>query len=242
MIHVKQLVKRYENKTVLAGVDLHIPLQRTQVIMGPSGCGKSTLIRCLNRLVEPCGGEIHIQGKNITSSEINIRELRKRIGFVFQNYALFRHLTLLDNVALGLKLLNGASKKDANERARLELSKVAMEAHGHKYPSQISGGQKQRVALARALALDPAIVIFDEPTSALDPVMTREEGALLNQLRDTGATVICVTHDVGLAALIADDIAFLHEGRIMATGSFDIMRSSDIPFVRQFFNIHHECD
>ncbi|WP_080429382.1 amino acid ABC transporter ATP-binding protein [Burkholderia ubonensis] len=241
MIKINKLVKRYENKTILASINLHIPPERTQVIMGASGCGKSTLIRCLNKLIIPCDGEIFVQGQNIYSPQSDIRALRKNIGFVFQNYALFRHLSLLENVSLGLRILTNTSKKMALERASHELSKVGMEIHGHKYPSQISGGQKQRVALARALALDPAVIIFDEPTSALDPVMTREVGMLINQLRQTGTTVICVTHDIGLAALIADDIAFLHEGAISARGSFDNLRNSSIPFVRQFFNIKYGC-
>ncbi|WP_080417677.1 amino acid ABC transporter ATP-binding protein [Burkholderia ubonensis] len=239
MIKINKLVKRYANKTILADINLYIPPARTQVIMGASGCGKSTLIRCLNKLIMPCSGEIYVQGQDIYSPESDTRALRKNIGFVFQNYALFRHLSLLENVSLGLRILTNASKKAALERASHELAKVGMEMHGHKYPSHISGGQKQRVALARALALDPAVIIFDEPTSALDPVMTREVGMLINQLRQAGTTVVCVTHDVGLASLISDDIAFLHEGVISAQGSFENLRDSPIPFVHQFFNILH---
>ena len=135
-----------------------------KVVMGPSGCGKSTLLRCLNRLVEPTSGEIHFRGENILGPNVEVRALRQNIGFVFQQFALYRHLTVLDNVSLGLRKLRGMKRSEADEKALAQLKHLDMEAHRHKYPAQISGGQKQRVAIARALAMDPAVVVFDEPT------------------------------------------------------------------------------
>lgn len=219
LIEVRDLVKKFDDHIVLNQVNLDVFDGDIKVIMGPSGCGKSTLLRCLNRLVEPTSGIIHFRGKNIMERDIEIRQLRQSIGFVFQQFALFRHLSVLENVTMGLRKLQGMGAAEANEKAHFELSRLGMSQHYTKYPGQLSGGQKQRVALARALAMDPAVVVFDEPTSALDPVMTREVADVINQLHSEAVTMICVTHDLQLASQISDKVTFLDKGVIVAEES-----------------------
>lgn len=218
LIEVRNLVKQFGDHIVLNGVDLDVMEGEIKVVMGPSGCGKSTLLRCLNRLVEVTQGTIHFRGKDITGPDVDIRMLRQNIGFVFQQFALYRHLTVLGNVMLGLRKLRGMGRAEAKEKACAELSRLGMSAHQDKYPGQISGGQKQRAALARALAMDPAVIVFDEPTSALDPVMTREVADLMRQLHQDNITIVCVTHDLQLARQISDRVVFLDSGTILAEG------------------------
>jgi len=215
LIEIRQLVTRFGEHTVLNGVDLDLYAGEIKVVMGPSGCGKSTLLRCLNRLVEPTSGLIRFRGQDITAPGTDVRALRQSIGFVFQQFALYRHLTVLDNVSLGLRKLRGLRRAEAEQKALQELDRLEMAGHRDKYPAQLSGGQKQRVAIARALAMDPAVVVFDEPTSALDPVMSREVAALINRLHDEGVTMLCVTHDLVLAQNIADAVIFLDQGRVL---------------------------
>ncbi|HSW68690.1 MAG TPA: amino acid ABC transporter ATP-binding protein [Gammaproteobacteria bacterium] len=235
IIQIQNLVKKFDQKEILSGVNLDIARGGIKIIMGPSGCGKTTLIRCLNRLVEPDSGSIYFHGKDILLPGVNVRQLRQTIGFVFQNFALYRHLSVLNNVMLGLRILHHLSHDEAKEKALQTLAKFNMTDHIHKYPSQISGGQKQRVALARALAMDPEIIIFDEPTSALDPIMTREVAQLINKLRHENVTVICVTHDIILAEQISDRVAFLDHGIIKAEDTIISLRKSADPNIRQFF-------
>lgn len=236
LIQIHDLVKRYDAQTVLNGINLEVSEGDLQVIMGPSGCGKSTLLRCLNRLVEPTSGSILFRGKNIMDPGVDVRALRQSIGFVFQQFALYRHLNVMDNVTLALRKLKHMSKSEAEERALLELNRFNMSAHRDKYPSQLSGGQMQRVALARALAMDPAVVVLDEPTSALDPVLSREVGDLIRQLHHDRITMVCVTHDLTLARHISDELVFMDKGIIMAKGSIDsLSREHQNPQVRSFF-------
>lgn len=236
LIEIRDLVKKFDDHVVLNRINLDVFDGEIKVIMGPSGCGKSTLLRCLNRLVEPSSGSIYFRGKNIMDADVDIRELRQSIGFVFQQFALFRHLSVLENVTLGLRKLRGMTAAEANDKAHFELSRLGMSQHDAKYPGQLSGGQKQRVALARALAMDPAVVVFDEPTSALDPVMTREVAEVINQLHKDAITMICVTHDLQLASQISDKVVFLDKGVIVAEQSIDAFSAqhSDEK-VRNFF-------
>lgn len=236
LIEIRDLVKKFDDHVVLNRINLNVFDGEIKVIMGPSGCGKSTLLRCLNRLVEPSSGSIYFRGKNIMDADVDIRELRQSIGFVFQQFALFRHLSVLENVTLGLRKLRGMTAAEANDKAHFELSRLGMSQHDAKYPGQLSGGQKQRVALARALAMDPAVVVFDEPTSALDPVMTREVAEVINQLHKDAITMICVTHDLQLASQISDKVVFLDKGVIVAEQSIDAFSAqhSDEK-VRNFF-------
>ncbi|QKQ26449.1 amino acid ABC transporter ATP-binding protein [Candidatus Reidiella endopervernicosa] len=212
LIEIRDLVKKFDQQITLDGINLDVVEGEVKVVMGPSGCGKSTLLRCINRLVEFDSGTIHVRGKNICDSDVDVRALRQSIGFVFQQFALYRHLTVMDNVTLGLRKLRGMRRAEAEEKAMHELVRLDMAEHRDKYPSQISGGQKQRVALARALAMDPAVVVLDEPTSALDPVMSREVGQLIERLNSENVTMLCVTHDLRLASAIAERVTFLDKG------------------------------
>ena len=236
LIQIRNLVKTFGMHTVLQGVNMEVQKGDLKVVMGPSGCGKSTLLRCLNRLVEPTSGEIYFRGENIVGPNVNLRELRQNIGFVFQQFALYRHLTVLDNVSLGLRKLRGLKRAEADEKAVAQLKYLDMEAHWNKYPAQISGGQKQRVAIARALAMDPAVVVFDEPTSALDPVMVREVAELFTRLNREGVTMLCVTHDLTLASQISEKVVFLDRGVVRAEEKIqNLAKDHSDPQVRVFF-------
>ncbi len=235
LIQIRDLVKEFDGQTVLSDINLNLNEGDVRVLMGASGSGKSTLLRCLNRLVEPTSGSIVFRGKEVLGPNVDVRELRKQIGFVFQQFALYSHLTVLDNISLGLRKLHGMGKAEAKERALLELSHFEMTPHQNKYPSQLSGGQKQRVAIARALAMDPAVLVLDEPTSALDPVMSRDVADLINHLHGEGITMICVTHDLSLARNIADTVMFLDRGVIRADDRIDVLSKHSDPDIQDFF-------
>jgi polar amino acid transport system ATP-binding protein len=235
LLEVRKLQKLFGAKTVLGGVDFDLAEGEAKVVMGPSGCGKSTLLRCLNRLEEPSGGVIHFDGEEVTRAGADVRALRRRIGFVFQNFGLYRHLTVQQNVTLALRVLNKAPPREAAERALRELERVGMADRRDAYPAALSGGQSQRVAIARALAMDPRVLFFDEPTSALDPVMAHEVVELINQLSRDGVTILCVTHDIHLARHVAERVIFLEGGKVRAEGSVDNLRAAPDPAVRAFF-------
>jgi polar amino acid transport system ATP-binding protein len=235
LIQVRDLVKEFDGQKVLSNINLDLHDGEVKVLMGASGSGKSTLLRCLNRLVEPTSGSILFKGKEILSPNVDVRELRQQIGFVFQQFALYSHLTVLDNVTLGLRKLKGMSPAQAKDKAMHELSHFDMTMHSDKYPSQLSGGQKQRVAIARALAMDPAVLVMDEPTSALDPVMSRDVADLINTLHDDGVTMICVTHDLNLARNIAQRVMFLDKGVIRADDRIDVLSQHSDPVIKTFF-------
>ena len=236
VITIQNLTKKFDDQVVLSGVNLELAQGEVKVLMGSSGSGKSTLLRCLNRLVEPTSGSIQFQGKEILGPNVDVRQLRKQIGFVFQQFALYSHLTVLENVTLALRKLEGMGLKEANDKALHELSQFEMTPHQSKYPSQLSGGQKQRVAITRALAMDPAVLLLDEPTSALDPIMSRDVGDMINRLHHNGITMICVTHDLGLASVISDRVLFLDGGVIRADERIDVLANdhSD-PELQAFF-------
>ena len=237
LIQVRNLVKQFDAQTVLNGVDLDIVEGDLRVIMGPSGCGKSTLLRCFNRLVEPTSGSIVFKGQNIMDADVDVRALRQSIGFVFQQFALYRHLDVVANITLALRKLKGMGKVAAEEKAMFELERFDMAAHRKKYPAQLSGGQMQRVAIARALAMDPAILVLDEPTSALDPIMSREVGDLIQTLHHDQITMVLVTHDLTLAEHIAPEVSFLDQGKIMARDSIANLSAEHQPAViRSFFS------
>ncbi len=236
LLEVKSLIKKFDDKDVLKGINLELSEGQSKVVMGGSGCGKSTMLRCLNLLIQPTSGEIIFKGEDITRPGVDVRKLRQDIGFVFQHFALYRHLTVQDNVTLGLRKLKKMSVKDATEKALYELERVDMVEHRHKYPAQLSGGQKQRVAIVRALAMDPAVLFLDEPTSALDPQMTREVVTVINKLFMDNITMLCVTHDPFLAKYISDSIVFLDKGVVVAEDIAErLFYDHPDPRVRQFF-------
>jgi polar amino acid transport system ATP-binding protein len=236
LIELQDVVKRFDERAVLAGVNLAVNEGDVKVVMGPSGCGKSTLLRCINRLVEPTSGTIRFRGQEVTGPGVDVRALRQGIGFVFQQFALYRHLSVIDNVTLALRKLRGMSRVEAESRAMHELNRLGLSAHRDRYPAQISGGQKQRAAIARALAMDPAVVLFDEPTSALDPLMSREVASVIQMLHRDKVTMLCVTHDLNLASEIAERVVFLDQGVVRAEDTIERLSTQhDDARVRDFF-------
>jgi len=235
LLEVKNLVKSYGDRTILDGVSFELDEGEANVIMGPSGCGKSTLLRCLNRLIEPTSGTIIFDGEDVMAPGVDVRKLRSRIGFVFQNFALYRHMSVIDNVTLALRKLKGIPKHEAEERAMHELDRMNMAEKRDAFPAALSGGQSQRVAIARALAMDPKVLFFDEPTSALDPIMVREVVTLINGLYLDNVTILCVTHDLGLAKHISDRVVFLDQGRVYAEDLIENLLRRDDPVIEDFF-------
>jgi polar amino acid transport system ATP-binding protein len=235
LLQVQNLVKSYGDRCVLGGVSFDLAKGEAKVIMGPSGCGKSTLLRCLNLLIEPTSGSILLDGKDVTKPGTDVRAVRSRIGFVFQNFALYRHMSVLDNVTLALRRLKKMPKREAEERALHELGFMEMADKRDAFPAALSGGQSQRVAIARALAMDPQVLFFDEPTSALDPIMVREVVTLINRLYLDNVTILCVTHDLGLAKHISDSVVFLDHGKVYAEDRIEELLHRDDPVLEEFF-------
>ncbi|MBP0709163.1 amino acid ABC transporter ATP-binding protein [Pseudomonas putida] len=215
MIRIEGLNKHYGAFHVLRDIDLQVREGERIVLCGPSGSGKSTLIRCINRLEIAQQGSIQVDGIDLSATTREAAQVRSDIGMVFQHFNLFPHMSVLDNCLLAPTSVRGLSRKDAEERARMYLSKVGIESQAHKYPSQLSGGQQQRVAIARALCMKPRIMLFDEPTSALDPEMVAEVLDVLVQLAGTGMTMLCVTHEMGFARQVAERVLFLEGGQII---------------------------
>jgi polar amino acid transport system ATP-binding protein len=216
-LRVTNLVKRFGDLHVLKGVSLAVDRGEVKVVLGPSGSGKSTLLRCINHLSPADGGEVAVDGTVMTHENEN--EMRSRIGFVFQDFALFAHLTALDNVALGLRRVKGMARAAAHERAREELERVGLAERALFYPAQLSGGQQQRVGIARALAMDPAIILFDEPTSALDPELTAEVLSVMRKIAQMGITMMVVTHEMGFAREVASQVVFMDQGSVIEVGA-----------------------
>ena len=216
-ISLRNINKFFGSFQALNNVSIDIDLGKKFVICGPSGSGKSTLIRCINRLEEHESGSITIDNVEIDDSESARDVLRNNVGMVFQQFNLFPHLTILDNLVLGPVRARGLTKHQAAELAQYYLERVKIPEQINKYPNQLSGGQQQRVAIARALCMEPKIMLFDEPTSALDPEMIAEVLDVITELADSGMTMICVTHEMGFAEHIADTMVFMDHGKIVET-------------------------
>ena len=219
MITVKNLKKNFGDLTVLKGIDVTIEKGECVVVIGPSGSGKSTFLRCLNRLEEPDGGEIDIEGTDLLSPHTDINEMRQRIGMVFQHFNLFPHKTILENVTLAPIKLKKMPQKEAEDAALDLLRRVGIEDKASVYPSSLSGGQKQRVAIARSLAMNPQVMLFDEPTSALDPEMVGEVLDVMKNLAKEGMTMVVVTHEMGFAKEVANRVLFMADGVILEEGT-----------------------
>ena len=218
MIYVNNLEKSFGKNNVLKGVNEHIKKGEVVVVIGPSGSGKSTFLRCLNLLEEPTGGEIIFEGKNITDKKVNINKLREKMGMVFQQFNLFPHKTVLENITIAPIKVKKMKKSDAEAKAIRSLEKVGLEKKKDAYPAQLSGGQKQRIARARALAMEPDVMLFDEPTSALDPEMVGEVLNVMKDLASEGMTMVVVTHEMGFAKEVGDRIVFMDGGNILESG------------------------
>ncbi len=241
LLDVQHLSLEFSGKTVLNDISFTLDRGEVKVIMGPSGSGKSTLLRCLNLLEKPTQGKIFLNGLEITAAGTDVCEVRRQIGFVFQQFGLFRHLDAVHNVALApIKLLK-LPRKEALARAEQELARVDMLDHRHKYPAQLSGGQQQRVAIARALVMQPKLILFDEPTSALDPELAREVSVIINKLYLEDITMLCVTHDAHFAKFVCDKILFLDHGAVLTEQLPETLYSqTKDERIRKFFQMARE--
>jgi polar amino acid transport system ATP-binding protein len=219
MIKVKNLHKTFENLNVLDGIDEHITPGEVVVVIGPSGSGKSTFLRCLNLLETATEGEIYVDDELITAPKVDVNRIRQKMGMVFQQFNLFPHLTIMENITLAPVLLKKMTKEEAIKRGNELLQRVNLAEKADAYPAQLSGGQKQRVAIARALAMDPEIMLFDEPTSALDPEMVGEVLDVMKDLARSGMTMVIVTHEMGFAREVASRVLFIDQGVVMESGT-----------------------
>jgi general L-amino acid transport system ATP-binding protein len=218
LVRVIGVSKRYRARDVLSNVSFEVAAGECVVLCGPSGSGKSTLLRCVNGLEEWHEGEIFVSDLDIGARAHRRDQVGRLVGMVFQDFNLFPHLTAVDNVELGPRLLLKHGRAEARERALDLLARVGLSDHAAKYPNELSGGQQQRVAIARALAMTPQVMLFDEPTSALDPEMVKEVLDVMRGLAASGMTMICVTHEMGFARNVADRVVFLTDGCICETG------------------------
>ena len=218
LLRINDLHKAFGKNEVLKGISFEMHKGDTKVIIGPSGTGKSTLIACINHLVTPDKGQIWLEGEDTVTAK-SINKIRQKIGFVFQDFGLFNHLTALKNVMIGLVKVKKTPKDKARKRAMEELDRVGLSDQAKSYPAQLSGGQKQRVGIARALAMDPKIILFDEPTSALDPELIGEVLHVMQDLAQSGMTMLVVTHEMGFARTVSNEIIFMEHGVIVEQGT-----------------------
>ncbi|MCR6513772.1 MAG: amino acid ABC transporter ATP-binding protein [Clostridium chrysemydis] len=219
MICVKNLEKSFGKHKVLKGIDENIEKGEVVVVIGPSGSGKSTFLRCLNLLETPTSGDIIFEGQNIVDKSVNINKIREKMGMVFQQFNLFPHKTVLENLTMAQIKVKGNGKEESIKKAEELLDRVGLLEKKNAYPNSLSGGQKQRIAIARALAMDPDVMLFDEPTSALDPEMVGEVLNVMKSLAKEGMTMIIVTHEMGFAKEVGDRILFMDEGTIVEEGT-----------------------
>jgi polar amino acid transport system ATP-binding protein len=220
-VSVKGLVKNFGHLEVLKGVDLDVSEGEVVSVIGPSGSGKSTFLRCINALEVPTSGTIEVDGMTVTKKHADINRIRENIGMVFQQFNLFPHLSVLDNIMMAPIDRKRMTKEDARGKANELLARVGLSEKANVYPRQLSGGQQQRVAIARALAMRPDLMLFDEPTSALDPEMVGEVLQVMKQLASEGMTMIVVTHEMGFAREVSDRVIFMDDGMIVEEGSPD---------------------
>jgi ABC-type polar amino acid transport system ATPase subunit len=242
LVELSKVRKSFGDNLVLDDIDLEVERGAAIVIAGPSGSGKSTLLRCINGLEPVNAGEVRFEGAPLDYSGRAISRLRAEIGMVFQQFNLFPHMTVRDNIALGPVKAKGVSQEEGRGRARRLLERVGIPEKENEYPADLSGGQQQRVAIARALAMEPKLMLFDEPTSALDPEMIREVLDVMRDLAREGMTMIVVTHEMGFAREVCDRIVFIDDGRIVEEGTPDVFFSAaKSPRAKEFVDkiIHH---
>ncbi|AOF48868.1 amino acid ABC transporter ATP-binding protein [Tetragenococcus halophilus] len=218
MINIENLHKSFDKNEVLKGIDLSVDAGEVVVVIGPSGSGKSTFLRCLNLLEQPTEGTLLFEGNDLLAKENDIDKLRQKMGMVFQNFNLFPHKTVLENITISPIKVKGQSAEEANKKAHELLDLVGLTDKDDSYPASLSGGQQQRVAIARALAMDPDVMLFDEPTSALDPEMVGEVLSVMKTLAEGGMTMIVVSHEMGFAKEVADRVIFMDDGIVQEEG------------------------
>ena len=237
MIDVKHLSKSFGDHLVLDDISEHIYPGEKVVIIGPSGSGKSTFLRCLNLLETPTKGSITFQGTELTDPKVDIDQMRRQMGMVFQHFNLFPHKTVLQNITLAPVTLKKKTPAEAETQARTLLERIGLSDKANEYPNMLSGGQKQRIAIVRALAMDPEVMLFDEPTSALDPEMVGEVLDLMRDLAKDGMTMAVVTHEMGFAREVADRVVFMADGKILEEGSpTDIFDHPQDPRLQDFLS------
>jgi len=236
-VQVRGVSKWFGALQVLDKIDLEVPEHNVVCLIGASGSGKSTLLRCLNLLERVEQGEIRIDGQRVTHEKVDVNELRRKIGIVFQAYNLFPHMTVLQNVMLAPRKARGLSRDEAEGRARGLLQRIGLEEKADEFPDRLSGGQQQRVAIVRALAMDPKLMLLDEITSALDPQLVSDVLGLVRELADAGMTMILATHEMGFAREVADKVCFLDGGRILEEGDpAQIFSEPREPRTREFLS------
>jgi len=226
VIRTENLIKNFGKLEVLKGISTSIHKGEVVSIIGPSGGGKSTFLRCLNLLEKPTAGKVYFNDTDISDKSINIQQYRQKIGMVFQNFNVFPHLTVLDNITLSPILERKISKAEAEKEAMELLKSVGLEDKAYEYPKKLSGGQKQRLSIVRALAMHPEVMLFDEPTSALDPEMVKEVLQIIAQLAKSGMTTVIVTHEMAFAREVSDRIIFISDGVIKEEGSPNVIFTS----------------
>ena len=237
IITVKNLKKSYNDLTVLNGIDLTVTKGEVVVLIGPSGCGKSTLLRCMNLLEEPTEGQVFFEKKELTGNQSDLNEQRQKMMMVFQQFNLFPHMTILENVSFGPLKLKKLTKEEAEDKALALLERVGLADKAAQYPQQLSGGQKQRAAICRALAMEPDVILFDEPTSALDPEMVSEVLEVMKELAQSGMTMICVTHEMGFAKEVASRVIFLDNGLVAEDGKpKEVLEKPQNPRLKEFLS------
>ncbi len=218
IVQARAIHKHFGALHVLKGVDLTVAEKELVFVIGPSGSGKSTLLRCLNRLEEPDSGSITVDGIDMLDRRTDINHARRRIGMVFQSFNLYPHMTALGNVTLALRKVAGMGRAEADAAAQAALARVGLADRAEHYPGQLSGGQQQRVAIARAIALEPRVMLFDEPTSALDPELVGSVLAVMRSLRESGMTMVVVSHEMAFARAAADRVVFMDDGQVVEEG------------------------
>ncbi len=238
MIKIHGLTKTFDRTIhAVSNVNLHVAEGEVVVIIGPSGSGKSTILRCINLLEIPTEGSVEVDGYELTDPSTNIDHVRAEVGMVFQQFNLFPHLTVMENITLAQRKVRGRNKSEAEEMAIRQLTRVGIPEKADSYPRQLSGGQQQRVAIARSLAMEPRVMLFDEPTSALDPEMVKEVLDVMLELAAGGMTMVVVSHEMGFARAAGDRLVFIDEGEIVESGPpEEIFSNPSNERTRTFFN------
>lgn len=235
ILTVKNLVMKFSNHAVLKNIDFDIEKGEKVFIIGPSGCGKSTLLRCLNYLIKPTRGDITFEGQDLKKTDINL--IRTKLGLVFQSFNLFPHLTVLENIILAPTKLKLMKEEEAKQKALELLDSIKLKDKANFYPDELSGGQKQRVAIIRTLIMEPNLIMFDEPTSALDPKMTKEVKSLIQEVAETGITMLIVSHEMEFVKSLATRVIFMQDGKIIEEGSpNEIFKNPKTKELQEFLN------
>ena len=242
VLRLEQVRKSFGNETVLDDITFTVPEHTATVFIGASGSGKSTLLRCINLLDQIDDGQILLDGQDISSAEVNPDEVRRKLGMVFQSFNLFPHMTVLENVILAPTKVQGIAKEVAIEEALALLTKFGLKEKADQYPDRLSGGQQQRVAIIRSLARHPRLLLLDEITSALDPVLVNEVLSTVRDLKSDGMTMVLATHEMGFAKQVADEVCYLHNGRILEWGKpEEILDQPRLPETREFIRRVHDA-